>query len=119
MDEDRLLEKLLRIEALYAGTTSEGEREAARQAAERIRSRLTDVREREPDVELVYTLPDPWNFCHATRARGDHRGRRMAWVRSIPSRIRSNSAASMTTRSDPVSQGRWKGSISSLLVTST
>ena len=60
MDETGLLEKLRKIEALHAGTTSEGEREAARQAAERIRARLAEVRGLEPDVELVYTLPDPW-----------------------------------------------------------
>ena len=60
MDENTLQEKLRRIEALHAGTTSDGEREAARLAAERIRVRLAEVRAREPDVELAYTLPDPW-----------------------------------------------------------
>ncbi len=55
-----LLEKLRKIEALHAGTTSDGEREAARLAAERIQARLADVRSREPDIEIVYTLPDPW-----------------------------------------------------------
>jgi hypothetical protein len=60
MDEASLSEKLRKIEALHAGTTSDGEREAARQAAERIRARLAEVRAREPDVEIVYTLPDPW-----------------------------------------------------------
>jgi hypothetical protein len=60
VDEATLQEKLRRIEALHAGTTSDGEREAARLAAERIRARLAEVRAREPDIELVYTLPDPW-----------------------------------------------------------
>ena len=60
MDEAALQDKLRKIEALHAGTTSDGEREAARLAAERIRARLAEVRAREPDVELVYTLPDPW-----------------------------------------------------------
>lgn len=60
MDEGALQEKLRKIEALHAGTTSEGEREATRLAAERIRARLAEVRGREPDVVLVYTLPDPW-----------------------------------------------------------
>ncbi len=60
MDAAQLLEKLHRIEALHAGTSSAGEREAARLAAERIRARLADVRGREPDVELAYSLPDPW-----------------------------------------------------------
>jgi len=58
--EGTLLEKLRKIEALHAGTTVAGEREAARRAAERIRSRLAALREREHDVEMVYSLPDPW-----------------------------------------------------------
>jgi hypothetical protein len=58
--EGTLLEKLRKIEALHAGTTVDGEREAARRAAERIRSRITELRSCEQDVELVYSLPDPW-----------------------------------------------------------
>jgi hypothetical protein len=60
MDESALQEKLRKIEALHAGATSEGEREATRLAAERIRVRLAEVRTHEPDVEMVYTLLDPW-----------------------------------------------------------
>ena len=60
MDEASLSEKLRKIEALHAGTTSDGEREAARQAAERIRARLAEVRALEPDITLVYSVPDPW-----------------------------------------------------------
>jgi hypothetical protein len=58
--EGTLLEKLRKIEALHAGTTVNGEREAARRAAERIRARLAELRGREQDVELLYRLPDPW-----------------------------------------------------------
>jgi hypothetical protein len=58
--EGELLEKLRKIEALYAGTTVAGEREAARLAAERIRARLAEVRGREKDVEIRYSLADPW-----------------------------------------------------------
>lgn len=60
MDEAALLEKLRKIEALHAGTSSAGEREAARLAAERIRDRLLELRGREPDVEVSYTVIDPW-----------------------------------------------------------
>jgi hypothetical protein len=56
----RELEKLRKIEALYAGTNVAGEREAARRAAERIRARLAELRGREQDAELLYSLPDPW-----------------------------------------------------------
>jgi hypothetical protein len=58
--EGTLLEKLRKIEALHAGTTVDGEREAARRAAERIRARLAELRGREQDEELLYSLPDPW-----------------------------------------------------------
>jgi hypothetical protein len=58
--EGTLLEKLRKIEALHAGTTVNGEREAARRAAERIRARLAELRGREQDIELHYSLPDPW-----------------------------------------------------------
>jgi hypothetical protein len=58
--EGALLEKLRKIEALHAGTTVAGEREAARLAAERIRARLAEMRGREKDVEFRYSLPDPW-----------------------------------------------------------
>jgi hypothetical protein len=60
MDEAALEEKLRKIEALHAGTTSDGEREAARLAAEKIRARLAELRAREPDLEMAYTLADPW-----------------------------------------------------------
>jgi hypothetical protein len=58
--EGTLLEKLRKIEALHAGTTVDGEREAARRAAERIRARLAELRSREQDIVLRYSLPDPW-----------------------------------------------------------
>jgi hypothetical protein len=58
--EGTLLEKLRKLEALHAGTTVDGEREAARRAADRIRARLAELRVREEDVELLYRLPDPW-----------------------------------------------------------
>lgn len=60
MVEGSLLEKLRKIEALHAGTSVEGEREAARRAAERIRARLAELRAREEEIEYRYSLPDPW-----------------------------------------------------------
>lgn len=58
--EGTLLEKLRKIEALHAGTKVDGEREAARRAAERIRARLAELRTREREEVLQYSLPDPW-----------------------------------------------------------
>jgi hypothetical protein len=58
--EGTLLEKLRKIEALHVGTKVDGEREAARRAAERIRARLAELRTREREEVLQYSLPDPW-----------------------------------------------------------
>jgi hypothetical protein len=58
--EGSLVEKLRKLEALHAGTSVDGEREAAKRAAERIRARLAELRGREPEVVLRYSLPDPW-----------------------------------------------------------
>ncbi len=60
MLEGDLLEKLRKIEALHAGTTVAGEREAAKRAADRIRARLADLRGHEEETEYRYSLPDPW-----------------------------------------------------------
>jgi hypothetical protein len=85
--EGTLLEKLRKIEALHAGTTIDGEREAARRAAERIRARLAEIRGREQDVVLLYSLPDPWKrklFVALCRRYGlapySERGRRYSTV---------------------------------------
>jgi Tripartite tricarboxylate transporter family receptor len=56
--ERTLLEKLRKIEALHAGTKIGGEREAAKRAAERIRARLEELRGREKEVVLLYSLPE-------------------------------------------------------------
>ena len=59
-DEAALLDKLRKIEALHAGATTDGERVAAAFAADRIRQRLADWRRLERDVEMQYSLHDPW-----------------------------------------------------------
>lgn len=61
MDESRLLEKLAKIEALFAGTTSDGERVAASEARRRILARLTEVRALDPPIEYKFTLADAWS----------------------------------------------------------
>ena len=61
MEEHRLIEKLRRIEALFAGTTFEGERNAAADAMRRIRSRLREARKTDAPVEYTFTLPDIWS----------------------------------------------------------
>jgi len=60
-DQSKLIETLQRIEALYAGATTRGEREAAANARERIRARLEKLQESDPPVEFRFTLNDLWS----------------------------------------------------------
>ena len=60
MDEAKLREKLSRIEALFAGATTEGERVAAAEARRRIQQRLESVERLDPPVEFQFTLADTW-----------------------------------------------------------
>ncbi len=61
MDEARLLDTLSKIEALFAGATTDGERVAAGEARRRILARLTEVRALDPPVEYKFTLSDAWS----------------------------------------------------------
>lgn len=61
MDEVALVEKLARIEALFAGATTEGERVAAAEARRRIQERLEATRKTDPPVEFKFTLADTWS----------------------------------------------------------
>ena len=61
MNEQTLIEKLLRIEALYAGATSVGERDAAANARDRIKARLKEAQKNDPPVEYKFGLPNMWS----------------------------------------------------------
>lgn len=61
MDEAKLRDKLMRIEALLAGATTEGERMAAAEARQRIQHRLKSVEQSDPAVEFQFTVADPWS----------------------------------------------------------
>ena len=58
--EDRFREKLRKIEALYAGAATPGEKAAAGAAAERIRQQLKTANQKEPSEEVRFSIPDPW-----------------------------------------------------------
>ncbi|MBL8661113.1 MAG: hypothetical protein JNM75_15350 [Rhodospirillales bacterium] len=60
-DEAALRDKLRKIEALFAGAGTAGEKAAAGAAADRIRSRLRQEEKREKPVEMRFSLPDPWS----------------------------------------------------------
>lgn len=59
-DEASLIEKLRRIEALHAGATTPGERDAAEAAKQRIRARLAESVTADPPVEYKFSIVDPW-----------------------------------------------------------
>ena len=60
-DRERLLEKLRKIEALFAGATTPGEKTAAGLAHGRITDRLAETPEPEPLVEYRFSLENAWS----------------------------------------------------------
>jgi hypothetical protein len=62
MDErTRLIEKLRRIEALFAGAATPGERVAAANALDRMQARLHNLQKQDPPLEFKFTLTDLWS----------------------------------------------------------
>lgn len=60
MDEATLRTRLERIEALFAGATTPGERVAAGEAKRRILERLASLVRQDPPIEMRFTLTDVW-----------------------------------------------------------
>jgi hypothetical protein len=80
--ETDLLDKLEKIEALFEGATTPGEKAAAGAAVDRIRARLKQTERLEKGFEIRFSLPDPWSrrlFCALCRRYGlrPYRYRRM------------------------------------------
>ncbi|SOD97267.1 hypothetical protein [Caenispirillum bisanense] len=72
-NENELREKLRKIEALFAGAKTAGEKAAAGAAADRIRQRLADTAKAEALVEMKFSIPDTWSmqlFCALARRYG-------------------------------------------------
>lgn len=61
MDKQTLIDKLRRIEALYAGAATSGERLAAEGARDRIRERLRAIRAQGAAIEFRFSIPDLWS----------------------------------------------------------
>lgn len=61
MIEDQLRERLRKVEALFFGAATAGEREAAGAAAERLKAKLDEASRRDPPVEMKFSLPDQWS----------------------------------------------------------
>jgi hypothetical protein len=60
-DELGLRQKLRKIEALFAGAATPGEKAAAGAAADRIRARLRQFAQAERAVEVRFSISDPWS----------------------------------------------------------
>ena len=61
MIDQHLREKLRKIEALFAGAGTEGERLAAGAAAQRIREKLSRTAQQESENEIRFSIPDVWS----------------------------------------------------------
>ncbi|MFZ2277757.1 MAG: hypothetical protein WAW39_08155 [Prosthecobacter sp.] len=61
MREQDLLDKLSKIERLYAGAATPGEKEAAADAILRIKRRLGETAKVERPIEYKFTLADGWS----------------------------------------------------------
>ena len=59
--EQTLRDKLRKIEALFAGAATAGEKAAAGAAADRIRERLKATSGREKREEMRFSIPDLWS----------------------------------------------------------
>jgi len=60
-EEERILEKLRKVEALFAGATTAGERKAAEAARERIREKLKTFQREEKEIEWKFPFDNPWS----------------------------------------------------------
>lgn len=60
-EEAELRDKLRKIEALFAGATTPGERNAADAARERVRAKLEEVGRREQPIEMKFSLDNQWS----------------------------------------------------------
>ncbi len=61
MNEATLIRKLLKIEALFAGAATEGERTSADRARQRILQRLEELLPEDPLIEYKFTFRDMWS----------------------------------------------------------
>ena len=59
--QSQLREKLRKIEALFSGAGTVGERFAAEAALARVRAKLAELERRDPPVELQFSMPDQWS----------------------------------------------------------
>ncbi len=61
MTESELIQKLEKIERLFSGAKTDGERDAAANARERVQGRLNDIAVKETATEYKFSLTDQWS----------------------------------------------------------
>jgi len=69
----KLRDRLRKLEALHAGATTPGEREAADAARQRILTRLAAMGQADPPIEYRFTFGNQWSrslFCALLRRYG-------------------------------------------------
>ncbi len=59
--EDQLRERLRKVEALFVGGATAGERDAAGAAAARLRAKLEEAARFDRPIEMKFTMPDMWS----------------------------------------------------------
>lgn len=59
--ESQLRDRLRKIEALFAGAGTAGERLAAEAALARVRARLAELGQLDPPVEIQFSMADQWS----------------------------------------------------------
>jgi hypothetical protein len=59
--ESQLREKLRKIEALFVGAGTAGERLAAEAALTRVRAHLAELGRKDPSIEMRFSMPDQWS----------------------------------------------------------
>jgi len=59
--EQQLRERLKKVEALYFGAATAGERDAAGAAVERLKAKLAEIARQDPPQEMKFSMPDPWS----------------------------------------------------------
>ena len=58
--EEQLRQRLRKIQALFEGATTTGERAAAAAAIDRVKQALGIAEKTEPSIEYQFSIPDPW-----------------------------------------------------------
>ncbi|MDE2466386.1 MAG: hypothetical protein KGO02_22145 [Alphaproteobacteria bacterium] len=59
--QTELRDKLRKIEALFAGAGTAGERDAAEAALGRVKAKLAELESKEAPIEVQFSIADPWS----------------------------------------------------------